>query len=205
MPGACLQHITPSSPMRMRAAQMWPSATWRARSPRRRAAASRCCQCWFPKLLWPPPAVRWGKLLVVQRAGQVTFLYKLADGCCPRSYGVACARVAGAPPAGPDRVSAWFSSSMQQCRSSGAQASRRGWCGAPRPCQPGSRLGRAWGQAASPRCSRTCVSGWWTGPSHALRSSACRARHAHFCEHLRWGAHPRANAGLPPKALHARS
>ena len=42
MAGACLRRITPSSPMRMRAAQMWPSATWRARSSRRRAAASRC-------------------------------------------------------------------------------------------------------------------------------------------------------------------
>lgn len=27
---------------------------------------------------------------------KVTFLYKLADGCCPKSYGVACARFAGA-------------------------------------------------------------------------------------------------------------
>ena len=40
------------------------------------------------------------------------------------------------------------------------------------------------------RCSRKCVSGWWTGPSRALPSSACRARRAHFCEQLRWGAHP---------------
>ncbi len=37
---------------------------------------------------------------------QVTFLYQLQDGACPKSYGTACARLAGMPDAILDRAEA---------------------------------------------------------------------------------------------------
>jgi DNA mismatch repair ATPase MutS len=36
----------------------------------------------------------------------VTFLYQLQDGACPKSYGTACARLAGMPDAILDRAEA---------------------------------------------------------------------------------------------------
>ena len=35
--------------------------------------------------------------MVVSIAQQVTFLYELREGSCPKSYGTACARLAGIP------------------------------------------------------------------------------------------------------------